>query len=62
MKIFTAKHKVIIDLHERGYCEDFKLAGNDIFWLQEKQIVRAGDFLFQSVTVFLELRVRITGL
>jgi hypothetical protein len=34
----------IIDLHERGYCQDFVLFGNDLLWVQEKIFIRNNDF------------------
>jgi hypothetical protein len=34
----------IIDLHERGYCQDFVLFGNDLLWIQEKIFIRSKDF------------------
>jgi hypothetical protein len=36
--------QAIVDLHERGYCQDFALSGNDLLWLQEKVLVLSGDF------------------
>ena len=44
MKNKAAKHLAIIDLHERGYFEDFQLLGNDLFWSQGKKTIRAGEF------------------
>jgi hypothetical protein len=34
----------IIDLHERGYCQDFVLFGNDLLWVQEKIFISRNDF------------------
>jgi hypothetical protein len=34
----------IIDLHERGYCQDFVLFGNDLLWVQEKIFIGGNDF------------------
>jgi hypothetical protein len=34
----------IIDLHERGYCQDFVLFGNDLLWVQEKIFIGSNDF------------------
>jgi hypothetical protein len=34
----------IIDLHERGYCQDFVLFGNDLLWVQEKIFIHSNDF------------------
>ena len=34
----------IIDLHERGYCQDFVLFGNNLLWVQEKIFISSNDF------------------
>jgi hypothetical protein len=34
----------IIDLHERGYCQDFVLFGNNLLWVQEKIFIGSNDF------------------
>ena len=34
----------IIDLHEKGYSEDFVLFGKGLLWAQEKTCIRANDF------------------
>jgi hypothetical protein len=34
----------IIDLHQRGYCQDFILFGNNLLWVQEKIFIRNDDF------------------
>ena len=44
MKKFIAAHEIVIDLQERGFCHDFRLIGNDLYWIQGKSITRAGDF------------------
>ena len=44
MEKYVSVHDTIIDMHERGYSQDFKLSGNDLLWLQEKIFVRAGEF------------------
>lgn len=44
MRKYLIEHEAIIDLHERGYTEDFSLSGNDLLWLQGKTAVRAGEF------------------
>ena len=44
MKKFIAAHEIVIDLQERGFCHDFRLTGNDLYWIQGKSIIRAGDF------------------
>ncbi len=34
----------IIDLHEKGYSEDFVLFGKGLLWAQEKTCIRPNDF------------------
>jgi len=34
----------IIDLHQRGYCEDFVLFGDDLLWVQDKSFIRGNNF------------------
>jgi hypothetical protein len=49
MKKYATQVEAIIDMNERGYTSDFKLVGNDLFWVQGKFFIRAGDF---SVTEY----------
>jgi hypothetical protein len=35
---------VIMDLHRKGYTEDFKVSEGRIFWLQEKIYLNPGDY------------------
>ncbi len=44
MTNYQFPNEAICDLHEKGYTCDFQLVGNDLFWIQEKIFVRAGDF------------------
>jgi hypothetical protein len=44
MKKYLTEYEAIIDLHERGYCQDFQLYGNDLLWVQKKIFVCAGEF------------------
>jgi hypothetical protein len=54
MKKYLAKYEAIIDLHEKGYCEDFQLRGNDLLWSQGKRIIRAGDFSITEYHLFFD--------
>lgn len=54
MSKYTAKYEAIIDLHERGYCEDFQWVGNDLLWSQGKEMIRAGDFSIKEYYVFFD--------
>ncbi len=44
MKIYFTKQGAVADLHQKGYTHDFQLLGNDLFWVQQKKIIPAGDF------------------
>src|SRR5688500_8857611 len=35
---------VISRLHEKGFANDFQMVGNDLFWVQENIVIRAGEF------------------
>lgn len=44
MKIYTNSVDAIIDLHNKGFVNDFQLYGNDLLWSQEGIFIRAGEF------------------
>lgn len=44
MKIYTTAAEAVMDMHERGYTNDFQLFGNDLLWVQEKTFIRTGLF------------------
>lgn len=54
MKKFIAKYEAIVDLHERGYSEDFQLTGNDLFWLQGKEKIKAEEFYITEYHLFFD--------
>jgi hypothetical protein len=45
MRNNVKKQRAIIDLHEKGFTDDFQLIGNDLLWVQEKIYLRSEDFL-----------------
>lgn len=49
-----AKYEAIIDLHERGYTEDFQLTGNGLFWLQGKTKVDSEEFYITEFHIFFD--------
>lgn len=53
MKSYSTHQEAIIDLHERGYSNDFELMGNNLLWIQEKIYVRACDFAIIECHKFL---------
>lgn len=52
MKKYSVKYEAIVDLHERGYSEDFQLVGNNLLWLQGKEMVDAADFSIEECHLF----------
>ena len=44
MRIYLSGADAVSDLHKKGYTNDFQLFGNDLLWIQEKIIIRAGEF------------------
>jgi len=43
MKVSPKTVDTIVDLHNRGFTNDFQLFGNDLLWVQES-LVRVGEF------------------
>ncbi len=44
MKRYLNDADVISHLHKKGFANDFQLVGNDLFWVQENIVIRAGEF------------------
>lgn len=44
MRHYSNFRKAIIDLHERGYREDFVLFGDNLLWIQEKSFIGEDNF------------------
>jgi hypothetical protein len=44
MKNSFNKQEAVIDLHEKGFTDDFQLIGNDLLWVQGKTFLRREDF------------------
>ena len=40
MKAYLNKIQAVIDMHTRGYSNDFELIGNDLLWIQQKIFIR----------------------
>ena len=38
------KADTIIDLHERGFCNDFEIQEEKLFWIQEKVFIAHSDY------------------
>lgn len=44
MKRYTDTAELVIDMHEKGFTQDFQLIGNDLYWLDEDKQVNIGEF------------------
>ena len=44
IKIYSSRSETVIDLHRRGFTNDFHLVGKDLLWVQEGVFVTAGEF------------------
>ncbi len=44
MRSYHGFHRAIIDLHKKGYVEDFVLFGDDLLWIQEKYFISENNF------------------
>lgn len=62
MKKYLTKAEAIIDMNDRGYTTDFKLVRNDLFWVQGKFSIRAGDFSVTGYHHFSDSSGRTRGL
>jgi hypothetical protein len=54
MKTYVSKSEAVIDLHERGFTEDFQLFGNNLLWIQQKIFLRQKDFSIVECHRFLD--------
>jgi hypothetical protein len=54
MKGYLDKAAAIIDLHERGFSEDFKIVGDRILWIQRKLFFRQKDLSLLAAYHFIE--------
>jgi len=44
MKIYLSPADAVSDLHKKGFTNDFQLIGNDLLWVQEKILIKIGEF------------------
>jgi hypothetical protein len=54
MKGYLDKAAAIIDLHEKGFSEDFKVVGDRILWIQRKLFFRQKDLSLLAAYHFIE--------
>jgi hypothetical protein len=62
MEKYITQAEAIIDMNERGYTSDFQLVDNDLFWVQGKYFMRAGDFSVTEYYHFSDSSKRTRGL
>jgi hypothetical protein len=55
MKIYLNAREVIIDLHQRGYTEDFELNGNTLLWVQDGSVINSDEFSILECHRFLSV-------
>ena len=44
MQIYSSYENAIIGFHDRGFCNDFVLFGDDLLWIQEKSFIGEHNF------------------
>ena len=54
MEGYLNKAAAIIDLHERGFSEDFKIVGDKILWIQRKLFFTVKNLSLVEVYRFIE--------
>ncbi|CAN5366122.1 hypothetical protein BH11BAC3_BH11BAC3_35440 [soil metagenome] len=54
MKTYFNKSEAVIDLHERGFTEDFQLIGTNLLWIQRKIFLREKDFSIVEYHSFID--------
>jgi hypothetical protein len=48
MKTCLNATDAISELHLQGFTNDFHLSGNDLLWIQEGHMIRAGEFVIDE--------------
>lgn len=54
MNRYFSKSEAVIDLHERGFTEDFQLIGTNLLWIQRKIFLRKKDFSIVECHSFID--------
>lgn len=55
MKKYFSESEAVIDLHERGFTEDFHLFGNNLLWIQQQIFLTEKDFSIVECHSFINL-------
>lgn len=56
MRVYLSLSEMVVDMHERGYTDDFELNGDDIYWVQKKLVLNSDEFLIIECHSFLGKR------
>ena len=62
MKIYSNATDAISELHLQGFTNDFHLSGNDLLWVQEGHLIRAGEFAIIKYYKIVDPRKKTNGL
>jgi hypothetical protein len=57
MKVYLNGPDTVKKLHERGFTDDFHLTGNDLLWVQEKCLIRVGEFVILEYHKIIEPKI-----
>jgi len=60
MEKYFGISEAVIDLHERGFTEDFQLFGMHLFWIQRKIFLKQKDFSIAECYIFIDSLVEET--
>lgn len=62
MEIYLTAPDAVFDLHKKGFSHDFQISGNDLMWVQEKFLLRAGEFAIKEWHQFKDSSRKETGI
>ncbi len=53
MRVYLSLNDVVVEMHERGYTDDFELNRDGIYWVQNKLFLNPDEFLIAECHNFL---------
>lgn len=53
MKVYLSLREVVVEMHGRGYTDDFELNADGIYWVQHKLVLKPEEFLIIECHSFL---------
>ncbi len=62
MKVYYTRQDAVAGLHKKGFTQDFQILWNDLLWVQQKAIIRAGDFTILECHRFSSTRTEKNGI